>query len=186
MCKKCGIYSITNKKTGQKYIGQSRDIYKRWEQHIKKPNHTYISRAIQKHSPFAFDFKIEEECEPEELNTKEIYYINKYDTYENENHYNLTPGGNCTIPTEKWRLHNKIHFKQITNLDLPLYRKPNSVPREYNLPVLNIHGDHTWRPPDESISNWKTMEYDEEWEPLIKYDAHRDEVVNIKTGEVIQ
>ena len=36
------------------------------------------------------------------------------------------------------------------------------------------------------IENWKTITTDEEGEPVLKYDSHHDEIVNIKTGEVIQ
>lgn len=28
-----GIYSITNKKTGERYIGESMDIERRWKEH---------------------------------------------------------------------------------------------------------------------------------------------------------
>ena len=38
---------------------------------------------------------------------------------------------------------------------------------------------------DETI-NWKTITYDEEGNPILKYDPHRDETVNIVTGEVVQ
>lgn len=38
---------------------------------------------------------------------------------------------------------------------------------------------------DETI-NWKTITTDDEDQPILKYDPHRDETVNIVTGEVIQ
>ena len=34
--------------------------------------------------------------------------------------------------------------------------------------------------------NWKTITTDDEGEPILKYDPHRDEIVNVHTGEVIQ
>ena len=34
--------------------------------------------------------------------------------------------------------------------------------------------------------NWKVITTDEDGEPVLKYDPHRDEVVNIRTGEVVQ
>ena len=87
----CGIYSITNKKTGQKYIGQSIHIEQRFEQHKhnKKPV-TYIDRAINKYGADNFEFKILEKCKPTELNKLEKKYIKKYNTYKSKNHYNLT------------------------------------------------------------------------------------------------
>ena len=36
------------------------------------------------------------------------------------------------------------------------------------------------------LENWKTITTDEEGEPVLKYDSHHDEIVNIRTGEVIQ
>ena len=34
--------------------------------------------------------------------------------------------------------------------------------------------------------NWKVITVNEDEEPILKYDPHRDEIVNILTGEVIQ
>lgn len=47
----CGIYMITNKKTDQKYIGQSLNIEKRWGEHCSGYNcgHSYIDDAIKKY-----------------------------------------------------------------------------------------------------------------------------------------
>ena len=90
----CGIYSITNKKSGQKYIGQSVHIGRRFEQHKynKKPV-TYIDRAINKYGADNFEFEILEECKPTELNKLEKRYIKEYNTYKSKNHYNQTSGG---------------------------------------------------------------------------------------------
>ena len=34
--------------------------------------------------------------------------------------------------------------------------------------------------------NWKTVTVDEEGHPVLKYDPHRDETIDIRTGEVVQ
>ena len=34
--------------------------------------------------------------------------------------------------------------------------------------------------------NWKTITTNDEGEPILKYDPHHDEIINIHTGEVIQ
>ena len=34
--------------------------------------------------------------------------------------------------------------------------------------------------------NWKVITTDEEGNPVLKYDPHRDEIVNVVTGEVVQ
>lgn len=56
---------------------------------------------------------------------------------------------------------------------ITLYNK-----RNYFLKFLLINMDET--------RNWKTVTVDEDGEPVLKYDAHHDETVNIRTGEVIQ
>ena len=99
---KFGIYSITNKKTGQKYIGQSKDITRRFWQHKNKgQTASYVDRAIKKHGAKNFDFEILEECPPSKLNQLEMEYIKKYNTFEDENHYNLTSGGDSEYNTSK-------------------------------------------------------------------------------------
>lgn len=102
----CGIYKITNLINGKMYIGQAQDIYKRWYAHkysaFKKDNKRYnviLYRAIRKYGLENFEFEILEECCVEELNEKEIYYINKYNTCiynKNSWGYNMTIGGDGT------------------------------------------------------------------------------------------
>ena len=95
----CGIYKIQNKINGKCYIGQSINIYKRWQEHksnsINK-NHedSYypLYCAIRKYGIDNFDFSIIEECNQEELNNKEIYWVKYYNSFENG--YNQTLGGN--------------------------------------------------------------------------------------------
>lgn len=92
----CGIYMIENKNTKQRYIGQSIHIYQRWNEHINKPQlYMYIDKAIAKHGVDNFELKVICELEQDDdlLNEMEKYYIWKYNTYENDFHYNLTPGG---------------------------------------------------------------------------------------------
>ena len=94
----CGIYMIQNKQTGQKYIGQSVDIESRYRGHMhdgKRRKTSYIDNAINKNGSNMFELKIIEEL-PNDfllLCEREKYWINFYNTYENKNHYNLTPGG---------------------------------------------------------------------------------------------
>lgn len=86
------IYKITNKVNGKSYIGQTRyTIEFRWKQHQHKKDNTYFHNAIHKYGVDNFSIEILEECDIEELNQKEIFYIAKYDTFKNG--YNLTIGG---------------------------------------------------------------------------------------------
>lgn len=88
----CGIYSITNKDTGKIYIGQSKNIEKRFQEHCQKSKkNSYIDRSINKYGPDAFQFEIIHECEEDKLLEEEWKFVNLYGAYENG--YNLTRGG---------------------------------------------------------------------------------------------
>ena len=86
------IYKITNKVNGKSYIGQTRyTIEFRWRQHQHKKDNTNFHNAIHKYGIENFNIEILEECDIEDLNSREIFYIAKYDTFNNG--YNLTIGG---------------------------------------------------------------------------------------------
>lgn len=75
---KCGIYMIKNKINGFSYIGQAKDIDRRWDRHKYDALHnvdTYLYRAIRKYGISNFEFSIVEFCDVEELDAKEIFYI---------------------------------------------------------------------------------------------------------------
>ena len=111
----CGIYMIENKNTGQKYIGQSVDINRRYREHIRGINisHSYIDDAIQKYGINNFNFSIILKLpqDKELLNEMEKYYIWKYNTYLDKKHYNLTIGGESS-PTLNSDVAKKISQKQ--------------------------------------------------------------------------
>lgn len=91
-----GIYRISNKHTGQMYIGQSVNIEERFRQHkrgdgVKKGS--YIDNAILKHGKDNFLYEIIKLCPRKYLNGLEKYFIRIYNTYQDPRHYNLTPGG---------------------------------------------------------------------------------------------
>lgn len=86
-----GIYKITNLLNQKVYIGQSIDIKKRWKEHCITIDNCAIHQAIQKYGKENFSFEVLEECDQSLLNVKEIYYIEKYNSYYNG--YNMTLGG---------------------------------------------------------------------------------------------
>ena len=77
-----GIYKITNKLNGKSYIGQSTDIERRWREHHYRywNNDNVIYMAFRKYGIENFDFSIIEECSTQELNLREEYWINYYDS----------------------------------------------------------------------------------------------------------
>ena len=82
----CGIYKITNTLNQMCYIGQSVDCRKRWNEHCKcgvgidTPQGNKLYKAMQEDGLENFTFEILEKCTPEELNEKEKYYIDLYNS----------------------------------------------------------------------------------------------------------
>lgn len=86
----CGIYKITNKVNGKVYIGQSRDIKRRWYEHRKVKGdydrHSYpLYSVIDKYGIDNFEFEIIEQCRIDELNNREIYWIDKFNALVEKN-----------------------------------------------------------------------------------------------------
>lgn len=84
----CGIYKITHLETGIAYVGQSKDIKERWYQEIKealgidtKPTNLR-AKFMREKGVDNFTFEILEKCASEELNEKEKFYIDLYQTYD--------------------------------------------------------------------------------------------------------
>ena len=72
------IYKITNKVTGDFYIGQTIDFHERELQHKRDPQ-PKMRDDVEKYGWDAFKFEVVEECSREELNEKENYYITELD-----------------------------------------------------------------------------------------------------------
>lgn len=96
-----GIYKITNLINGKIYIGQSVKIKNRWQQHKQevKSNrtNTLLYNAMRKYGLDNFSFEVIEECDKDQLNEREIYWISYYDSFNKEKGYNMTPGGSEPI-----------------------------------------------------------------------------------------
>lgn len=85
---KTGIYKITNIKTKECYIGQAVNIKDRWTDHVKcglgidTPAANKLYKAMQEYGLWNFSFEVLEECPRDQLNEKERYYIDLYQSYE--------------------------------------------------------------------------------------------------------
>lgn len=79
---------IRNKKTGQMYIGQSKNIEKRFRSHC---NMLDIDKAILLEGEDNFDFIVIEEVDESLLREREEYWIHHYNTMYNREHYNKEP-----------------------------------------------------------------------------------------------
>lgn len=93
----CGIYKITDLTTEQCYIGQSLDIATRWKSHCKcglgidAPATNALYNAMQEKGVWQFTFQLLEECSKEQLNEKEKFWIEMYQS--KVFGYNTTKGG---------------------------------------------------------------------------------------------
>ena len=71
-----GIYKITNQINNKVYIGQSIHIERRWQEHCRPSASSIISEAIKKYGIDNFTFEIIEKCDENDLNARESYWIN--------------------------------------------------------------------------------------------------------------
>ena len=89
------IYKITNNINQKIYIGQTKQLlHQRWSMHkqMSKTHSNILYKAMRKYGINNFSIEVVEECDNSLLNEREIYWIKKYDSYNNG--YNMTIGGN--------------------------------------------------------------------------------------------
>lgn len=92
----CGIYKVTNQTDNMCYIGQSVDVAKRWKDHAKcglgidTPTSNKLYKAMQEDGLCNFSWELLEACSRSELDEKEKYYIELYQS--KEYGYNSTAG----------------------------------------------------------------------------------------------
>ena len=94
-----GIYIIRNTVNGKVYIGQSRRISNREYCHfhaLEKGTHynKHLQRSYNTYGRDAFVFEVIEWCDVSELDEREKYYIQKYDSMNINKGYNNEGGGN--------------------------------------------------------------------------------------------
>lgn len=109
------IYKITNKQNAHSYIGQTRiDVMQRWRDHCRAAFNPESSEynfplhaAIRRYGKENFTIEIIETCSNDELNNKEIYWIQYFNTYHQG--YNAALGG---------KGHSKYNYDEIANFYL--------------------------------------------------------------------
>lgn len=139
-----GIYKIENLTNGNKYIGQSVHIEKRWSTEktnaFNKDNPEYnypLQRAFRKYGLDNFSFEVIEQCSREELNKKERYWISYYDSFYNG--YNQTLGGDCSKNKPKENIIGVI--QDLENTDM--YHR--EIAEKWNISQEMVQGINTGR-----------------------------------------
>jgi group I intron endonuclease len=88
-----GIYRITNLKTGKVYVGSSVHVYQRMNYHIyvlrgQYHKSVHLQNAWNKYGECSFKFELLEETRPEELASREQYWLDKTKAYDRKYGYN--------------------------------------------------------------------------------------------------
>ena len=183
-----GIYKVTNKINGKVYIGQSVDIGRRWREHMTAKDDIYFHKAIQKYGVENFEWEVIEQCKKKDLDEREIYWIEYYDSFNKG--YNCTKGGGCTGGGEdnpNWKggisldpEYNKQWYE--TNKEkMKEYREANKEKRkEYNKQYRESNKDKLKEYRESNKE--KTKEYREANKEKIKqqmkewYEANKEEL----------
>lgn len=101
----CGVYKITNIENGLIYIGSSKNIKKRWKNHIKELNNNrhsnmFLQKDWNEYGENKFKFEILEETELDERWEVEQRYLDEYKPfYRVDKGYNINEKSTYRNPT---------------------------------------------------------------------------------------
>ena len=163
----CGIYKIVNKVNNKVYIGQSVNIAQRWSAErcraFNADSQDYNcsrARAFRKYGLDNFIFEIIEECEPSQLNDREIYWANFYNSYVPNGYNEARCGGqghsykldNIDIV---YQIINDLRYTTLTGIELG---------RKYGVSdqtISDINCGRSWRLEEEQypIRSMKKVHY---------------------------
>lgn len=145
-----GIYKITNLTNGHSYIGQSRNIEKRWINHksaaLNCADSCYnypLQRAFRKYGFNNFTFEIIEQCEINMLNEREKYWIKYYAPV-----YNQTIGGDYNIVPQKLTMAQVLEIQKILIEDSQGNVSHTELAKAYGVhrdTIRDINVGRTWR-----------------------------------------
>src|SRR5271165_5090577 len=123
------IYKITNLINNKLYIGYTKNLEKRWKQHLhiastkKKDLYHYIHKSINKYGSNNFIIEQIEECESKQIAIeREKYWIAYFKSTNQSIGYNLTFGGEGSSGL-KWTEESK---KKVRGENNPRFGKPLS------------------------------------------------------------
>lgn len=130
-----GIYKITNKINNKIYIGQSVRIEIRFQEHCYPSANKVIDKAIKKYGKENFSFDVIEECSVADLNEREQYWMNYYNSWSPYG-YNITEDTETTHTTYIYK--NKEEILSIINDLLNSQLTMQQIANKYNINISNI------------------------------------------------
>jgi group I intron endonuclease len=176
------IYKITNIVNSKNYIGQTRSsIQERWRQHLREADNDRVDyplyMAMRKYGQDNFEINLVEEVPDYELNDRETYWINYYNSYiGNGEGYNCTYGGegNSTINRDEvMKLWDDGHsIKQIAD---KLCHDRSAIRH-----VLQNYNGYTV---EESNRRGDCLQNESRFIPIYQYDVNGDFIARYNSRE---
>ena len=131
-----GIYKITNLKNNLVYIGQTVNFGIRRRDHWSDKTNDDLHNDIQKLGREYFKFEIIEKCDVDQLDEREKYWIEYYDSYNMG--YNNTEGGNGNKLNAKNSQCMPVYAYNLDGTFAAEYYSIASAMRELNMKSNNI------------------------------------------------
>jgi group I intron endonuclease len=125
-----GIYEIINVRNQKRYIGQTKNLYRRQCSHIGKlrrnihPN-KHLQNAWNKYGEDVFQFRVLEYCPLENLDARELFWINCYQSNQVGYNIRIDPVNNRGV---KWSEEHREKMGKIIN-DENSWFKNHIIPR---------------------------------------------------------
>ena len=171
----CGIYKIENLINHKIYIGQSIQIQHRLQKHKSTKDNFYIHRAIQKYGKENFSYDIIEECQPNQLDKRECYWIKHYNSLIPYG-YNMVPGGSNGTGLAKGRAVEQYY---LSGEYIQTFPSANQAGEKLNINISNITSccneerlqagpfQWKWKDSNKKIKPIKGQYYND---PVLKFD----------------
>jgi group I intron endonuclease len=146
----CGIYKISNIVNNKVYVGQSKNIYKRWQEHYyelknNRNKNQHLQYSFNKYGEENFIFDIIEVCDIDSLDYLERHYIKLYNSIDRSFGYNNENGGNKgkIKSLESCLKISKSRIGKYSGENHPLYGIPRSNQTKLKLKLAITGKAHT-------------------------------------------